>query len=117
MLAITLVCYLPISCCTGKPGNLYHSPVKDSYNIGDMIRCIADANPTPVYLWQNMETLATTSGSMLNVIEAMVGTQLMKCQSQNTIDGSMYSTNFYVNITVNREFLTRLHKFACFVIK
>ena len=60
---------------SGEPKNLFHSPAKAQYEVGDVVSCFADAYPPPFYGWQNWITN--------EIINSQVGT--ISSQSSNNI--------------------------------
>jgi hypothetical protein len=83
------------------PKNMYAVPIKQSYQVGDLITCYADAMPPPFYQWQNMITLEVFSSQIYNITEADVGQNTtLRCQAQNLIQGFLYSANLFINAYV-----------------
>lgn len=88
----------------GAPKNLYRVPEKDSYEIGDEIQCLADANPSATYYWRNLDTLEVWDDNRLLATDRLVGTQRMQCHADNIIDGIPYQADYFFNFTVNRMY-------------
>jgi hypothetical protein len=84
------------------PKNMYAVPSKPSYNVGDVITCHADANPTSIYSWQNLRTGQIVSSDQNFEIDSTYEgwTTAMRCVAQNSILGVVYNTNLIINITV-----------------
>lgn len=83
------------------PKNLYRTPEQDMYEIGDVIECLADANPSATYYWQNLDTLELYDDSRLLVTDRLVGSQRMRCHAENTIGEVLYTNDYFFNLTVN----------------
>lgn len=77
------------------------APVKTSYVVGETLTCSADALPPATYLWQNLRTNAIYSGATLTIPEPWEGyNQTLRCQAQNTIEGTNYPSNVFLNVDV-----------------
>jgi len=77
-------------------------PLKQSYEVGDIIACTADAFPPPSYFWQNLRTNQITVGAQVRIDEAWQGfNQSMRCEARNTIETVIYSNNIFVPVDVN----------------
>ena len=87
---------------TGPPKNMYAVPSKPSYNVGDVLTCNADANPTAIFSWQNLRTGQIVSSDQNFEIDSTYEgwTTAMRCVAQNSILGVVYNTNLIINITV-----------------
>jgi len=78
------------------PQNHDVNPKKDTYEAGDVLTCTSDAFPDPLYQWQNMRTNEIFTGNTVTLSEAWRGfNQTMRCQSQNTIEGTNYASNVF----------------------
>lgn len=84
------------------PQNLEVTPIKDVYNIGDVLTCTADSNPPSTFVWTNMRTLVTEpAGPTFTVTEELAGfTTVMRCHTEVFIEGSLYTQNIFLNVTV-----------------
>ena len=78
-------------------------PIKASYEIGDNITCYADAYPAPTYIWFNSLTGASFSTQKLIFDDTFVGSQQLRCNAENTIDGQVYTSDLLVSVIVNRK--------------
>jgi hypothetical protein len=83
---------------------MYRVPEKDTYEIGDEIQCFSDANPTAIYYWRNLDTLEVWDDNRLLATDRLVGSQRMQCHAENTIDGIPYASDYFFNLTVNRQY-------------
>jgi hypothetical protein len=83
------------------PKNMYRVPEQNTYEIGDEIQCLSDANPTAIYYWRNLDTLEVWEDNRLLATDRLVGSQRMQCHAENTIDGIPYSSDYFFNLTVN----------------
>src|SRR6218665_563464 len=85
----------------GGPTNMYATPIKQYYEVGNVLTCYADALPPATFDWFNTRTNEQFDSQGFNVTEDLVGTtQQMRCQARNTIQGFVYSDNLVVNVTV-----------------
>jgi hypothetical protein len=84
------------------PQNLEVTPIKEIYNIGDVLTCTADSNPPSTFVWTNMRTLVTEpAGPTFTITEDLAGfEQVMRCHTEVFIEGSLYTQNIFVNVTV-----------------
>jgi hypothetical protein len=90
----------PLSVSWG-PDGLEATPIKASYEVGDVITCTAAANPAASFQWQNMRTQSFYLTHTYTVTEDMRGyTDQLRCQAQNMIQGSIYSRNLFINVYV-----------------
>jgi hypothetical protein len=88
------------------PKNMYRTPEKVSYEIGDEIQCFADANPTATYYWRNLDTLEVYDDNRLLATDRLVGTQRMQCHAENLIGDVLYTNDYFFNFTVNARTTT-----------
>jgi hypothetical protein len=79
------------------PQNVSYSPVQSSYEIGQTLRCNADAVPLPTFKWTNLNTLVDYNSQTLVLTSDMVGALSLRCQVVNSVS----SANLLINITVN----------------
>jgi hypothetical protein len=79
------------------PKDVYYTPVQESYEIGQVLTCHADAVPLPTYKWIDMQTLIEYNSQTLTLTTNMVGEQVFRCQVTNSVS----TANKFVNITVN----------------
>lgn len=83
------------------PTNMYATPNKTFYEIGETITCYADAFPSPTYKWQNTRTNQVYPSQGFQVDASLEGTtQTMRCQAENVIQGFTYSGDVFLNVTV-----------------
>jgi len=83
------------------PMNTFASPIKSFYEVGDVIICTSDANPTAAYQWHNLRTQDIFVSRNFTVTSELVGTnQTVRCQAQNVIQGFVYSDNIFVVVYV-----------------
>jgi len=84
------------------PKNLVVVPVKQRYDIGDVLTCSADGNPEPSYFWQNLRTNQVFVGNQVVVLDEWQGTnQTMRCDVRNTIEDVVYANNIFQVVDVN----------------
>jgi hypothetical protein len=84
------------------PTGLAASPLKQKYEVGDVITCTSDAFPPATYFWQNLRTNQITAGATVRIEEAWQGyNQSMRCEARNTIEGTVYSNNIFIPVDVN----------------
>jgi hypothetical protein len=84
-----------------EPKNLFHSPAKAQYDVGDVVSCFADAYPPPFYGWQNWITNEIINAQTFTVDARYVGQNTtMRCQAQNLIQGLLRSANIFIYIYV-----------------
>jgi hypothetical protein len=84
-----------------EPKNLFHSPVKATYDVGDVITCYADAYPPPFYGWQNWITNEVINSQSFTVDARYQGLNTtMRCQAQNLIQGLLRSANIFIAVYV-----------------
>jgi len=82
------------------PQNVSYTPVKESYEIGDVLTCNSDAVPTPTYVWTDLLTSIAYPTQVFTIMADMVGPALFRCQVTNVVG----SFNVFVNSTVNRMY-------------
>jgi hypothetical protein len=76
------------------PKNLYATPIKPEYMVGDVITCVADAFPPPSYQWQNLRTLEAVVGNKYTITAALQGfNQTLRCEAKNVIQGFIHTDN------------------------
>jgi len=77
-------------------------PRKDFYEVGDVLTCEADGKPEPRFTWTNMRTLVTEPpGPTFTIKEELLGTeQLMRCNANSLIEGSIYVADSFANVSV-----------------
>lgn len=79
------------------PQDMYASPQKDDYLVGDVIECFADAFPSAGFTWHNLRTNERIPGSLLTIPQSWEGTsQTLRCQAVNVINGAEYSNDLYI---------------------
>jgi len=84
------------------PKNAVIVPVKQTYDVGDILTCTADGNPSPAYFWQNLRTNELINGNTFVVTPDLQGTnQTMRCDIRNTIENIIYSQNIFQVLNVN----------------
>ena len=79
---------------------MYYTPVQESYEIGQVLTCYADAVPLPTYKWINMGTLDEYNSQTLTLTTSMVGNLILRCEATNVVA----TGNLFVNITLNRQY-------------
>lgn len=77
-----------------------YSPVKSSYEVGDVLTCYSDAVPLPTYVWTDMITNTDYVSQTVTVIDSMVGQAIFRCQITNVVG----TANIFLNTTVNRTY-------------
>jgi hypothetical protein len=83
------------------PKNLTATPTKPVYEVGDIITCVADANPTATYYWQNVRTQQYYNSANYVITEDMRGmNDQLRCHAQNIIQGYIYAANYFINAFV-----------------
>lgn len=84
------------------PQNMEVTPIKAQYDIGDVLTCTADSNPTSTYIWTNMRTLVTEPpGQTFTVTSNLAGfSQQMRCHAEVFIEGSLFTQDIFVNVVV-----------------
>ena len=86
---------------SGGPKNLSVVPIKDFYYADDVLSCNADAKPAASFMWQNMQTGDKFNSQTFTIDIGMVGqTWTLRCQATNNIQGTIYSANIAVYVTV-----------------
>jgi hypothetical protein len=84
------------------PKNIVIVPVKQRYDIGDILTCTADGNPEPTFFWQNLRTNQVFAGNQVIVLDDWQGTnQTLRCDSRNTIEDVIYNINAFQIVDVN----------------
>jgi hypothetical protein len=84
------------------PKNMIIVPVKQRYDVGDILTCSVDANPMAEYFWQNLRTNQVFQGDQVTVLPEWQGTnQTMRCDARNTIEGVIYAHNGFQIVDVN----------------
>jgi hypothetical protein len=84
------------------PKNLVIIPSKPRYDIGDILVCLADANPAPTFFWQNLRTNQVFADHEVVVLDEWQGTnQTMRCDARNTIEDTTYSNIALQVVDVN----------------
>jgi len=84
-----------------SPRNLSIEPVKDTYDLGDVLMCHADSFPEAFYNMQNMDTLDFTNGPNITVTPNWLGrNSSVRCQAQNAIQGILYTENYFISVYV-----------------
>ena len=80
---------------------MYIEPEKDLYEVGDVIRCTADAYPAAFYRWENMRTSEFFNTRDFRVTADLRGqVTSMRCHAQNLIQGFIYLNTFIVYVNV-----------------
>jgi hypothetical protein len=84
------------------PQNMFITPQRPFYSPGDVLTCEADAKPQPTFRWTNLRTLVTEpNGATFTVTEELLGTeQQMRCNANSLIEGSLYTADVFLNMTV-----------------
>jgi len=84
------------------PKNMEIDLIKNEYVTGDVLTCTADSKPIARYQWTNMRTLVSEPvGQKFTVTEDMEGLeQVMRCNAQVMIDGSLHTNDIFINVTV-----------------
>jgi hypothetical protein len=83
------------------PKNLYLSPDYESYEVGTVVTCFADAFPAATIYWQNLETAEIFNSQSFVITEAFVGQTRMRCHAENYISGILYFNDLFATLTVN----------------
>jgi hypothetical protein len=84
------------------PKDMYYTPVKSFYSVGDSILCASDALPEPFYQWTDLGTLVNYGGATLVIPPEMQDrTVQLRCRAQNLIQGFTYEANIIFFIEVN----------------
>lgn len=83
------------------PKNMYISPDSDTYEVGTVLTCFADAFPIPTIYWQNLNTAVITNSQSLVITEALVGANRFRCHAENFINGVQYNNDIFPTFTVN----------------
>lgn len=84
-----------------KPKNMYISPDFESYEVGTVLTCFADAFPAAVIYWQNLDTAQIYNSVSFVITESFVGSTRMRCHAENTILGIVYFNDLFVTLQVN----------------
>jgi hypothetical protein len=84
------------------PNVITITPIKPTYEVGDVILCQPDSKPPSNVQWQNMRTLdLAPPGDLFVVTAELLGTeQPMRCTASVLIDGSFYTNNAFVDVSV-----------------
>jgi len=84
------------------PSSMDVNPRKDSYVTGDVLTCTADSKPAARMVWTNMRTLVSEDpGATFTVRQELEGTQqTMRCNANLNIEGSLYTNDVFVNVSV-----------------
>jgi len=83
------------------PKNMYITPDQETYNVGTVLTCFADAFPQATIYWQNLDTNEVSSSPSIVLTAAMVGENRMRCHAENFINGAQYFNDLFTVITVN----------------
>jgi hypothetical protein len=84
------------------PMSLAAAPLKQKYEVGDVLTCTCDAFPPATFFWQNLRTNQITAGPTVTIEAAWQGyNQSMRCEARNTIEGTVYSNNIFIPVDVN----------------
>lgn len=84
------------------PEDVYYTPVKAEYLVGDIITCYADANPMPTYTWTDLNTLVEYNSQSITLTAEMVGPLELRCRVVNSVS----TANINVNSTVKPQTTT-----------
>lgn len=84
------------------PQNISITPTQETYEIGQVLTCNADAVPLPTYKWTNLVTMVEYNSQSLTITESMVGYNVLRCQVINAVS----SANIFLNATVNARTTT-----------
>jgi hypothetical protein len=83
------------------PMNMSASPLKENYEAGDTLTCVADAWPPATFMWQNLRTNQIFQGATVTIQSAWVGyNQSLRCEARNEIEGTIYSQNIFIPTNV-----------------
>jgi hypothetical protein len=88
------------------PTNMTAYPIQASYEIDQSISCWADANPLATYQWQSLRTSEFWYSDTFTTREDMVGYQLMRCTASNTMQGELYTKDYFLDVYVNQKTTT-----------
>jgi len=84
---------------------MYLSPDSDTYDVGTVVTCFADAFPFATYYWQNLDTARIYNAQSFIISEDMVGQARMRCHAENVIAGVQYFNDLFTTLTVNRKYI------------
>jgi len=83
------------------PTGMQVLPAKDYYEVGDVLVCTADAFPPAQFTWMNMRTGQLTEGNQIEVDEEWLShLTTLRCEARNTIAGTIYSGNIFLDVNV-----------------
>jgi len=84
------------------PTSMTVTPIKPYYVEGDNLTCFADSDPVPRYVWANMRTFEIEpAGDTFTIGPDLVGfDQVMRCYAEVQIEGSLFTNNIFVNVSV-----------------
>jgi hypothetical protein len=83
------------------PRNHTQTPVQQTYQVGDVLTCYADAWPPSSYLWQNLRTGVISVGNTLEIPSSYLGfNQSVRCEAANVIEGTNYVSNVFLAVDV-----------------
>ena len=89
----------------GAPKDVTASPIQASYAIGVTVTCSADANPSATFSWQSLRTSENWFSASFTTREDMVGYQLMRCTARNTLQGTEYTRDYFLDVYVDGMWL------------
>jgi len=83
------------------PSGIVVDPLKDNYEVGDVINCTADAFPPATFTWMNLRTAAVIAGSIIVVEEEWLDKVTpLRCEARNNAGGSLHTANYFFNASV-----------------
>jgi len=92
----------PVLFVAWPPNIINVTPIKPTYEVGDVLLCSPDSNPVSTVQWTNMRTLEPAPpGPTFTVTSDLLGfDQPMRCAANMLVDGSFYYNDVFVNVSV-----------------
>src|SRR6218665_1194682 len=86
----------------GILGNLAIAPIKEVYEVGDELECLADGDPIPNYEWIWLQTGEVINGSVLTIDDNMTSNQnhSLQCTAYNSVAGFRKEISDTITFTV-----------------
>jgi len=87
---------------SGILGNLTIAPIKEVFEVGDTLKCLADGDPIPNYEWIWLQTGQLIDGSVLTIDDNMTPDRnhICQCTAYNTVAGFRKQISTIITFTV-----------------
>ena len=84
--------------------NLKLDNIKDEYNPGEVITCVAEGNPPPNITWLDEYNSTASNSEALLIDSSMEGTHTYICLAVNDVRGTIYTMKENITIVTSEIF-------------